>query len=233
MTELKKSGGSTKKFLVYSILLSLVLLVAFVFTAWKYWQSSGELETTKTEYAKTQRSFHKAEIQGLLTQAIVELQRGEFDLALKDTSGFFTKLSEEVDKSDEGAYLIEERGELKNIFDKRDSTITMLAQRDPKSIETLTNLYLFYQKTMGQERQSSGSGNAANQSVENSNSANQESANSNVANQSPANHNTANTANQNVAEGNDQSLNNQNTTNSNVNIQNTANGNVSANSQKF
>ena len=114
MAELKKSGGSTKKFLVYSILLSLVLLVAFVLTAWKYWQSSGELETTKTEYATSQKSLHKAEIKGLLTQAIVELQRGEFELALKDTSGFFTKLQEEVDKSDEGAYLIEESGEIEN-----------------------------------------------------------------------------------------------------------------------
>jgi hemerythrin-like domain-containing protein len=44
----------------------------------------------------------------------------------------------------------EEHGKLKTIFDNRDSTITMLAQRDQASTERLTDIYVTYQQSVAQ-----------------------------------------------------------------------------------
>ncbi len=102
------------------------------------------------ELAKTQGQLRKAEIRGLLTTAIVESNRGEYEPARQATSDFFTRLRSEIDKGDESALTKEERGKLTAIFDNRDATITMLAQRDQASVQRLTDIYENYQKGVGQ-----------------------------------------------------------------------------------
>ncbi|MBA3633731.1 MAG: hypothetical protein H0W58_13135 [Acidobacteria bacterium] len=126
---------------------ALILLVVFLLGLIPMWlqkrQVSQDLETT-------QKQLRKSEIKGLLTTAIVEAKRGEYEPARKDTSEFFTRLKAEIDRDEDSALTQEERDKLRTIFDNRDSTITMLAQRDQASTERLTDIYVTYQQAAGQ-----------------------------------------------------------------------------------
>lgn len=127
-------------------LYALVLLMVFLLGLIPMWlqkrQVSQELDTT-------QKQLRKSEIKGLLTTSIVEAKRGEYEPARKDTSDFFTQLDAEIKKEEESALTSEARGKLKTIFDNRDGTITMLAQRDQASVERLTDIYVIYQTAVG------------------------------------------------------------------------------------
>lgn len=102
------------------------------------------------DLATTQQQLHKSDIKGLLTTAIVESKRGEYETARKNTSNFFTQLRAEVDKGEESGFTKEERDKLTTIFANRDATITLLAQRDQASTERLTDIYVIYQQAVKQ-----------------------------------------------------------------------------------
>ena len=139
----EKPSGNLRRWGIYAFVLLVVFLLGLIPMWLQNREVSQELETT-------QKQLRKSEIKGLLTTAIVESKRGEYEPARKDTSDFFTRLNAEIDKGDESALTKEERGKLKTIFDNRDSTITMLAQRDQASVERLTDIYVNYQKAVGQ-----------------------------------------------------------------------------------
>ena len=139
----EKPPSNLRRWGIYALVLLVVFLLGLIPMWLQKRQVSNDLETT-------QKQLRKSEIKGLLTTAIVESKRGEYEPARKDTSDFFTRLNAEIDKNDESALTKEERGKLKTIFDNRDSTITMLAQRDQASIERLTDIYVNYQKAVGQ-----------------------------------------------------------------------------------
>ncbi len=142
-TTVEKPQSNLTRWGLYALILLMVFLMGFIPMWMQKRQVSQELETT-------QKQLRKSEIKGLLTTAIVESRRGEYEPARKDTSEFFTRLDAEIKKGEESALTIEERGKLKSIFDNRDSTITMLAQRDQSSVERLTDIYVIYQTAVGQ-----------------------------------------------------------------------------------
>ncbi|MGI8640404.1 MAG: hypothetical protein ACR2MG_10735 [Pyrinomonadaceae bacterium] len=145
----EKPQSNLTRWGIYALILLMVFLAGFIPMWMQKRQVSQDLETTR-------KQLRKAEIKGLLTTAIVESKRAEYEPARKDTSEFFTRLRAEIDKSaendksDDSALTKDERGKLKTIFDNRDSTITMLAQRDPASTERLTDIYVTYQQAVGQ-----------------------------------------------------------------------------------
>ena len=138
-----KSPSILRRWGIYALILLVIFLLGFIPMWLQKRQVSQELETI-------QKMLRKSEIKGLLTTAIVESKRGEYEPARKDTSDFFTRLTAEIDKGDESALTETERGKLKPIFVNRDSTITMLAQRDQASTERLTDIYVTYQQAVGQ-----------------------------------------------------------------------------------
>ncbi len=141
-TTVAKPQSNLTRWSIYA----LILLVVFLLGLIPMWLQKREVSR---ELDATQKQLRKSEIKGLLTTSIVEAKRGEYEPARKDTSDFFTRLDAEIKKEEEGALTNEERGKLKTIFDNRDSTITMLAQRDQASVERLTDIYVNYQKALG------------------------------------------------------------------------------------
>ncbi len=139
----EKPKNSLKRWAIYALILLVIFLAGLI----PMWLQKREVSQ---ELEATQKQLRKSEIKSLLTTAIVESKRGEYEPARKDTSDFFTRLNAEIDKVEESALTKDERGKLKTIFDTRDSTITMLAQRDQASVERLTDIYVTYQKAVGQ-----------------------------------------------------------------------------------
>ncbi|CAN5414699.1 hypothetical protein BH20ACI1_BH20ACI1_17710 [soil metagenome] len=143
-TTVAKPQSNLTRWGIYALILLIVFLLGLIPMWLQKRQVSQELDTT-------QKQLRKSEIKGLLTTSIVEAKRGEYEPARKDTSEFFTRLDAEIKKGEESALTSEERGKLKSIFDNRDSTITMLAQRDQASVERLTDIYANYQTAIGQK----------------------------------------------------------------------------------
>lgn len=139
----EKSPSNLRRFGIYALILLIVFLLGLIPMWLQKREVSQELEII-------QKLLRKSEIKSLLTTAIVESKRGEYEPARKDTSDFFTRLNAEIDKGEESALTEQERAKLKTIFTNRDATITMLAQRDQASVERLTDIYVTYQQAVGQ-----------------------------------------------------------------------------------
>ncbi len=123
-----------------------VLLIAFLLGLVPMWMQK---RAVAEELATAQKQLRKSEIKGLLTTAIVESNRGEYEPARQEASDFFTRLRAEIEKGDESALSKAERDQLAPIFANRDATITMLAQRDQASVKRLTDIYAIYQQALG------------------------------------------------------------------------------------
>lgn len=136
-------SGKMKKFGIYAGILLVVFLLGFV----PMWLQKREVSNLQKA---TQRQLDRTEIKGLLTTAIVEARRGEYESARQLTSDFYTRARGEIDKADGGIYSSDERGKLNAVFADRDTTITMLAQRDQATAEKLTQMYVAYQTAVGQ-----------------------------------------------------------------------------------
>lgn len=127
---------------IYAVILLIVFLLGLV----PMWIQKRAVDA---ELAASQKLLRKSEIKGLLTSSIVEAKRGEYENARKGSSDFFTRLRTEEETGDEGFLTEQERAKVKPIFDARDTVITMLAQRDPASLERLTNIYATYMQALG------------------------------------------------------------------------------------
>lgn len=140
----KKQFWKTRsgKLAIVAALVLIAFLVGFIPT----WLSK---RAVSAELSIAQKDIRKEGIARLLTAAIIETTRGEYESASKITSDFFTSLRSEYDKGDAGPFASSEREMLKALFDLRDSTITMLAQRDQASGRRLIDIYLRYQEAVG------------------------------------------------------------------------------------
>lgn len=139
----EKTAGGSRRWIIYAGVLLIVFLLGFL----PMWLQKREADNLLT---MTQKQFDKAEIKGLLTAAIVDARRGEYETARQQTSDFYTRLRTEIDKADNSVYTSGERGKFQTLLADRDATITMLAQRDQASAEKLTTTYLTYQSAIGQ-----------------------------------------------------------------------------------
>lgn len=138
----KKSGG-IPSWAIWAGVLLVVFLLGFVPMWLQYRQARNEVETV-------QRQITRAEIRNLLTTSIVEAKNGEYEIARQNMSDFFTNLNAEIEKGEQGSLSNEQREKLKPVFNNRDDIITLLAQRDPASVDRLTGIYTMYKQAMGE-----------------------------------------------------------------------------------
>ncbi len=121
------------------------VLVAFLIGLVPMWltarSNAAERDAALTE-------LRRSEISNLLSSSIVEARRGEYESARQGTSEFFTRLRAEDEKGDEGFLNADQRAKIKTIFADRDTAITMLAQRDPASLDRLTGFYDLFLETV-------------------------------------------------------------------------------------
>ncbi len=117
------------------------VLAAFLIGLVPMWitarNNAAELDAAKTQ-------LRRSEISNLLSSSIVDARRGEYETARQESSEFFTRLRAEDDKGDDGFLTADQRTKIKTIFEDRDAAITMLAQRDPASLDRLTGFYVLY-----------------------------------------------------------------------------------------
>jgi hypothetical protein len=145
-SNVKSSGqGKLAKVGIYAV----ILLIAFLAGLIPMWLSA---RTCEAEHAETKKLLVKEQIANLVSSAIVDSGRGEYETARQEASDFFTKLNAEIDKAEGSAYKKEQIDKLKSVFDTRDALITLLAQRDQASSARLTDIYLKYQSAIGEPK---------------------------------------------------------------------------------
>jgi hypothetical protein len=134
------------------LLVFLTFLFGILLLGWQSWQSSNYAEEVRKEISEKNGKLQKEKIKILLMSALIEVQREQFNLALIDTNRFFNSLKNEIEKNEESAYFIEEKISLKKLFERRDTTIVSIARRETESFEKLLDIYLSYQKIIGESR---------------------------------------------------------------------------------
>lgn len=139
----EKTQSKLPGWAIWGFALLVVFLLGFAPMWWQYRKANEAHEAT-------QKQLRKAEIKNLLTTAIVEAKNGEYETARQNASEFFTNLDAEIKKADEGNLTTDQREKLKPIFTNRDNMITLLAQRDPASVERLTDIYAVYKQGAGE-----------------------------------------------------------------------------------
>lgn len=125
---------------------AVIVLIAFLLGLVPMWLNARNIAA---EHEVTKKLLVKEEINNSLMRAVIDARLGEYEPARQSASNFFSKLRTEFDREKESAYSADEIGKLKSIFDDRDSTITMLAQRDQASVERLTDIYQTYRQAAG------------------------------------------------------------------------------------
>ncbi len=92
-----------------------------------------------------QRGVRLAQLQGTLSEALIEAQRGQYEPARQLTSDFYTDLRRQIDTSD-SFFTPSQRDQLRVLLTERDELITLLARSDPSSAERLFAVYSSYNK---------------------------------------------------------------------------------------
>ena len=118
-----------------------VVIAAFLIGFVPMWLTS---RNNAAERDAIRSQLRRSEISSLLSSAIVDARRGEYEAARQETSNFFTRVTAEEDRGDESFMTAEQRAGIKPLLANRDTLITLLAQRDPASTDRLTDLYVAY-----------------------------------------------------------------------------------------
>ena len=122
-------------------IIAAVVIAAFLAGFVPMWLSA---RNNAAERDAVRSQLRRSEISNLLSSAIVDARRGEYDTARQETSNFFTRVTAEEDRGDDSFMTAEQRAGIKPLLANRDTLITLLAQRDPASTDRLTDLYVAY-----------------------------------------------------------------------------------------
>ena len=141
-TEMDTTNAAKQKLVKWGIF-AIVLIIAFLVGFIPMWMKANDCAA---QNEITQKALTRSEISNLIAKAIVDSRRGEYESARQNTSDFFTKLDAQVEKGETGAYPAAQNEKFKSVFTDRDAIITLLAQRDPASVERLTDIYLIYRQ---------------------------------------------------------------------------------------
>ena len=122
-----------------------VLIVGFIIGLVPMWLSA---RGTAADRDTARDQLRQAEITNLLLSATVDAKRGEYETARQEASDFFMRLGNEGENGGASFLTADQKEKLKPVFADRDNVITMLAQRDPASLDRLTNLYVAFSQAV-------------------------------------------------------------------------------------
>lgn len=145
-SEIRTENGFRSKLIKIGIVV-VVLLIVFLAGFIPMWM---KLNKEAADHSNTAKMLTRSEISNLITTAIVEARRGEYESARQKTSEFYTRLDAQIQSGESSAYSNVQNESLKAAFSNRDAIITLLAQRDPASVERLTDIYLTYRQSAGE-----------------------------------------------------------------------------------
>lgn len=141
----ENTNGTREKLIKWG-LFAVALIVAFLIGFIPMWMKANDYAA---EHEVTRKTLARSEISNLITTAIVNARRGEYEAARQSASDFYTRLDAEINKGETSAYPTAQNENLKRVFENRDEIITLLARRDPASVERLTDIYLAYRQAIG------------------------------------------------------------------------------------
>jgi ribosomal protein L19E len=145
-TEVKDRSPFKEKLVRWAIFAA-ALLIAFLVGFVPMWMKASD---QAAEHEVTKKALTRSDIGNLIARSVVEARRGEYESARQSTSDFFTRLNAEIEKGEGGAYPAEQNDKLRAVFTDRDAVITLLARRDPASVERLNDIYLIYRQAIGE-----------------------------------------------------------------------------------
>ena len=93
-----------------------------------------------------QRGVRLAQLQNTLAAAVVDVQRGHYELARQLTSDFYINLRRQIDGDPASLFTPAQREGLRSLLTERDELITLLARSDPAATDRLYNVYSTYNK---------------------------------------------------------------------------------------
>ena len=137
-----------KRLGIYALLLVIGFLLGLVPMWLSARRGAKELETTRAELQRSQ-------MRSALSAAANDARRGDYELARKSMSDFFTALSTELDRGEASALDQAQQDAVRPLLTQRDEIITLLARSDPAAADRLSNLDAAYRKATGNAQLSS------------------------------------------------------------------------------
>lgn len=101
-------------------------------------------QSLQTDLAATTEELALARLEGTLGAAVIEAQRGNYEVSRRLASDFFTGLQQQVDRGALGA-----GGDLRSILVIRDAAITFLSRGDPEASDLLQRAFVQYRVAAG------------------------------------------------------------------------------------
>ena len=130
-----------RRFATHVVLLVVAFMLGFVPVWLKLRESSSRLSAATHELNLTRA-------QSALASAVVDAQRGDYELAREAISTFFSSLRAETDSGAASILSPAQREAVQPLFDRSDGIITMLTRSDPASLAQLSDLYVSYRTIM-------------------------------------------------------------------------------------
>lgn len=130
-----------RKAAIYAaVALGLVLLGAIP-SAIREWNTAQQRDLAR-------RELRLSKLNNLLSSAVIDAGRGEYEPARQTASDFFTALRSEVDKGADSDLNATQRERAGALLLQRDEIITLLARTDPAAGARLSDLYVDYRKAL-------------------------------------------------------------------------------------
>ena len=136
-----KSSSWIRKGTIYISLLIIVFLLGFV----PMWLKSRKCSYNLSE---VEHELILARIHNSLASAVIEAQKGNYELARLAASDFYTSLRAVTDRVDDSTLSLTQREEVQPLLNQRDEIITLLARGDLASADRLSDLYGSYSEIM-------------------------------------------------------------------------------------
>ena len=136
-----KTTSLMRRLVIYAALLLVVFLFGFVPMWLKFRECASNL-------SQAEHHLSIARIENALSSATIDARRGDYELARKAASNFFTSLRAETDRGNDSPLSQTQREGLQPILTPRDEIITLLARSEPASADRLTDLSMSYRKIM-------------------------------------------------------------------------------------
>jgi hypothetical protein len=125
--------------------LVIVLLVGFLIGFVPMWLRARQRTSERDQ------ALHKletSELRDQLSAAALDSRRGQYEIARKELSGFFTSLTTVMGGKNDPEITPERLKSLQRVFSERDELITLLARNDPASADRLLDLDLAFRKAL-------------------------------------------------------------------------------------
>ena len=127
---------------IYAVLLFAGFLFGFI----PMWVKAREC---RNNLATSEHQLALARLQSVLSSAVIDARRGDYEPARQAASQFFNSLRAEVDRGDASTLTQAQRVGVEPLFTPRDEIITLLARSDPAAADRLAELFVSYRKIMG------------------------------------------------------------------------------------